>query len=83
VNIKHGTYAGWNAHRKTGVPMCDPCRAAKATYQRNYRATTPGARAADNYWTRTRKLALEQLAREYPGRFVEILHEIRETVQAG
>lgn len=34
-----GTYAGDQRHRKEGEPSCEPCRAARAEYQRQYRAT--------------------------------------------
>lgn len=36
---RHGTYAGYNAHRKSGIPMCGPCRKAGTDYVRDYRAT--------------------------------------------
>jgi hypothetical protein len=81
--IAHGTYAGHQRHGFLGVPVCDACRAAAAAYQRNRRSAQPAARSADGYWNRTRHMALERLAREYPQRFAEILAEIRESVQAG
>lgn len=31
---RHGTYAGVHAHRKSGVPLCEPCRDARRNYQR-------------------------------------------------
>lgn len=33
-----GTYAGYERHRRAGDPACDPCRAAKADYTREWRA---------------------------------------------
>lgn len=35
--IKHGTYTGYNQHRKQGVPVCDDCRDAVNEYLRDYR----------------------------------------------
>lgn len=32
---RHGTYAGAQAHKKTGTPICDPCREARRAYQRH------------------------------------------------
>lgn len=32
--IKHGTYSGALAHRKRGVPLCDPCRTAEREYRK-------------------------------------------------
>lgn len=34
---RHGTYAGWQAHLKTGVPACDPCRHAQYLYTKRMR----------------------------------------------
>ena len=33
-DARHGTYAGANAHWGTGVPTCEPCRAAATRYQK-------------------------------------------------
>ena len=74
---EHGTYTGYQWHVREGVPTCAPCRAAKAAYQRQYRATRPGAREADRAWNKTRRHALERLAFEYPKRFQDLLEEER------
>lgn len=34
--INHGTRAGAQAHRRRGVPLCDPCREAEREYARKY-----------------------------------------------
>jgi hypothetical protein len=36
--IQHGTYAGWMAHRRRGIPICDECRAAHNAYRRERHA---------------------------------------------
>jgi hypothetical protein len=46
-------------------------------YMRKRRATLPDQRAKDKWWVNTRDAAIEQLAREYPERFAEILAKIR------
>ena len=41
---RHGHYAGYKAHYKWHVPMCEPCRAAMAAYralERKNRPRTP------------------------------------------
>lgn len=48
-----------------------------AENMRAYRARNPEQRKKDRWWVGTRNAALEQLAREYPERFAEILHKIR------
>ena len=37
---EHGTYAGYNAHRRRGETPCDACRAAQTDYCRDYRHRT-------------------------------------------
>jgi hypothetical protein len=51
--------------------------ASRAEYMRNYRATRKIQRDRDRWWIRTRNAAMEQLAREHPERFTEILAELR------
>lgn len=36
--IDHGTYGGYQQQNRRGIPPCDDCRAAVATYQRRYRS---------------------------------------------
>lgn len=36
--VEHGTYAGWMAHRRRGIAMCDACHMAQLTYRRERRA---------------------------------------------
>lgn len=36
-SIKHGTYAGYVAHRKQRVDQCEPCRLAGSAYNRERR----------------------------------------------
>lgn len=35
-----GTYAGWGRHRRDHTAPCDPCRAAAAAYQADWRRRT-------------------------------------------
>lgn len=37
---RHGSVAGYRAHRNSRTPICDPCREAKNAYNRA-RQTTP------------------------------------------
>ena len=38
--IDHGTYRGWNAHRRRGETPCQECKSAQARYNRDWRART-------------------------------------------
>ncbi len=35
---RHGTYAGYQRHRKDGEAACGPCRTANAEYNRTHRS---------------------------------------------
>jgi len=34
--FEHGTQAGWHRHRRRGIPMCGPCRAAHTAAVRDW-----------------------------------------------
>ena len=70
-----GTYGGAQRHKRAGEPLCEPCRLAYRDYMRDYRSKTGPGR--DRWWNKTRSAALERLAAEYPGRFNELLAELR------
>lgn len=42
--IKHGTYGGYQAHRKRGQQPCEACVRAAATYRKAYNAKRRGPR---------------------------------------
>ena len=31
---RHGSYAGWQAHERSGAPLCEPCRKARNRYNK-------------------------------------------------
>jgi len=74
-----GTYGGYKAHRRIGEPACEACRTANAAVSARYRAVNPAARDKSRWLNATRGRALEQLAREYPRRFLELLDNERKT----
>lgn len=46
-DINHGTYAGYQKHRRQGIEICDECREANAEYHRELTARqTPGRKRA-------------------------------------
>jgi hypothetical protein len=45
VTREHGTYAGYQQHKRHEDEPCPECRAANAAYGRNYRRNHPEARA--------------------------------------
>ncbi len=76
-NDKCGTYAGYQAHIHNGSPPCEACRAANRDYTRELRRRNPSVRVACDWGSRTRKRALERLAKEYRARFLELVNEER------
>jgi hypothetical protein len=73
-----GTLGGYQHHLRCGEEPCQKCLDANAKYMREYRAAHYGQqRTRLTWWRRTRQTALNQLAREYPERFGQLLEEAR------
>lgn len=72
-----GSRRGYKLHAKRGERPCDQCREAHRIAMAEYRSK-PGRAKADAWYAETRRRALEQLAREFPARFLAILDEIRD-----
>ena len=70
-----GSYGSAQRHRKRGEPLDQECRDAERDYMRSYRERRGPGR--DRWWNRTRSIALERLAAEYPRRFAVLLAEVR------
>ena len=65
ADIAHGTYKGWNAHKRYDVPMCTACREAQRQYQAS-RREDPAIKAEDRIMVRAGELARSALARKHP-----------------
>lgn len=74
-----GSRRGYELHGVNGERRCDRCREAHRLAMAAYRQT-PGRAETDAWYTETRRRALEQLGREFPGRLLEILDEIRAAI---
>lgn len=74
--INHGTYGGAQVHQRRGIPLCEPCKQARAAYRRQYLADNPPDQAQRNRTeTNARRRAQARLAAEHPHRFAELLDE--------
>jgi len=60
TDTQHGTYAGWNRHRRQGTKTCAECRRANREYHREWRASN-GGRAQQARYTKAANAALQQL----------------------
>jgi hypothetical protein len=60
---RHGTSAGYNAHYKTDLDPCEPCKAAKARYEKRRRHDTHlgAARTVPSLGCQRRVRALQRL----------------------
>jgi hypothetical protein len=77
-----GTYSAYQRHVRTGETPCEPCRAAAAVKQREYRQNNPDAYRRELDSRAARDRALERLAREYPHRFAELVADERRPLYA-
>lgn len=62
---RHGTYAGYQAHRREGKQACRACRLANNEYMANHRKASDGWREQ----SRARSRALWRLADLHPEEF--------------
>lgn len=62
---RHGTYAGWQVHRKEGKRPCKPCQQAQNDYMREYRKTSDKWRDP----IRARERALVRLKEAHPDEY--------------
>ena len=72
-----GSRRGYRLHANHGERPCDRCREANSLAMAEYRSK-PGNAEVHAWYTDTRRRALEQLAREFPARLLQIIDEIRE-----
>ncbi len=73
----HGTYAGYQWHKRQPDEPCEACRVANRNYMRDLRRRSPLRRARDRWDTKTKNRALWRLAMEYPERFNQLIDEER------
>ena len=63
--INHGTYGGYQKHRRLGVEACAECLAAQVWYTRRRRESAE-VRAEEQRQTAARTRAYVRLSRAYP-----------------
>lgn len=77
VEIEHGTYKGYQAHKRRGIPMCGACSIANATYMENYRANRADVRARNRKDMRVRNEALKRLIARHRAEYFALIAEVR------
>jgi hypothetical protein len=76
VTGAHGTYAGYQRHKREGTTPCTDCLRANAEYRKQYRASHPAARDKQMIAEKRRAMALQELARRHDREFMRILQQI-------
>ncbi|MGV1079763.1 MAG: hypothetical protein ACOYD1_07905 [Candidatus Nanopelagicales bacterium] len=75
--IEHGTYKGWQAEQRRGLPGCDACREARNGYMRGYRKEGSAARERNKLLNRARNAAISELTRRHPAEYRKLLDSAR------
>lgn len=68
---RHGTRAGWVAHRREGKKPCRPCLDANAAYTREYRSKTSTWREQQRARDRAKQRLIERHRDEFQALYVE------------
>jgi hypothetical protein len=66
---EHGSYAGYQQHRKAGEGACDACKAAYAAYVREWRAASPTYKVSNARDQRARGRAHRRLKVAHPDEY--------------
>lgn len=77
--IKHGTYGGYQVHRKRGEEACDDCRKAANEYSRTIRQTSTSKRSMLRSQRLTNR-ALSELRRRHLQEYREIREALKKTM---
>lgn len=76
--IQHGTYLGYQAHKRHQTEPCDQCRAANAANMRERRKQNPALIAWQTRTQEARRRALVRLAALHPSQFEALYAEEKE-----
>lgn len=75
---EHGTYAGYQAHKRRHEPACDECLEAAAEYAKAYREKNPEYRRTNVLLNAARAAAHRRVAEEHYPEFLRYFDEERE-----
>jgi hypothetical protein len=64
--IEHGTYGGYQAHKRIGEGPCTDCRRANSSYQAAWRRRNPASQSLNAERQAARDRALRKLAERFP-----------------
>lgn len=78
MDIKHGTYAGYQKCRIINDMACDDCKRASREYMSNYRDTHPDSRNRAHRRDSLNKKALQILRDRHRSEYREIINQLKE-----
>lgn len=79
----HGTYAGYQQHKKTGdMPACGPCLAANTAYNRARRARGGRSMVREQAYNRATAAARQELIRRHLDEYQQLLRGQLQTTGA-
>ena len=73
--FEHGTYAGWNAHKKLDEAPCIACRKAASEYQAQWRKQNPKGYKRELHGMAAADRARRRLARAHPEEYRQLYLE--------
>lgn len=71
--VKHGSYAGYQWHKKHGEEACADCLRGNADYHHQWLQKTPTARDKQAVGQKRRIMAIQELIRRHQDEFDQIL----------
>ena len=69
--INHGTYGGYQVHKRRGEPPCGACADAAAAYMRDFRASRADIRRLDRERSKAAQYARTRLVEKYRTEYEE------------
>jgi hypothetical protein len=78
--VKHGSYAGYQWHKKHGEEACPDCLRGNADYHHQWRHKTPAALDKQAVGQKRRTMATQELIRRHQDEFNQILADIDRVV---
>lgn len=79
--INHGTYSGYQKHKRLRVPICDECREANRVYHAQYRKD-PGTMARERERNRIADVARRMVVARHLDEYYEIVDELNAEAEA-
>jgi hypothetical protein len=78
--VKHGSYGGYQWHKKHGEEACADCLRSNADYSQQYREKVPATLDKQAVYQKRRLMAIQELIRRHQDEFDRIFADIDRVV---